>query len=426
MKVLHINTSQTGGAAMCAIRISKALSEEGIESRMLFAEGISLPGGIKGAIATSDNIFWNRNLFLRIIKKILSFTGIWLVDVEKAKHQLNKANKTRLYIHQPLSSFKSITHHPLVEWADIIHLHWVTGFIDYPTFFKDIKKPIVWTLHDKYPAVGVMHYSSNFYPIPDNLKKIDALFRRIKRKGVSGAKNLNIVAISEVMIDICKHSDVLGGYPVTLIHNGVDASLFLHYNKQETRANIDLMPNGKIFLFSSFFINDPNKGLNRAIAALETIDVPQKTLVCIGSKYEGQQPQCSFPLVFTGLIKDPIQLSMYYSAADFFLQCSYEETFSQTPLEAMACGTPVISTPCSGAKDIIKSFNGVICRSYDADAIAEGITEGLSRHYNSDEIRQYIVNHFNYNIIAKQYIKLYMEITDKIHPLSYYNCKESI
>ena len=114
MKVLHINTSQTGGAALCAIRICKALSASGIESRMLFAEGETLPDGIEGAIAPRDTIFWNKNLFLRIIKKALSFIGIWLVDVEKAKYQLNKANSNRLYLHHPFSSYKKLPQHQLI------------------------------------------------------------------------------------------------------------------------------------------------------------------------------------------------------------------------------------------------------------------------------------------------------------------------
>ena len=410
MKVLHINTSQTGGAAWCAIRISKALSAEGIESRMLFAEGASLPEGVDGAIALPDNIFWNKNVFLRFIKKVFSLLGIWFVDVEKTRKMLDKANISHLYLHQPLSYFKNIAHHPLVEWADIIHLHWVSDFVDYSTFFKAVKKPIVWTLHDKYPAMGVMHYASKFYPIPNELKRVDAYFRKMKREGVLHAQNLNIVAISELMIDICKKSDVLREFPVMLIHNGVDTNTFQQHDKQTARIKTGVMPDAKVFIFSSYYISDPNKGLDRAIAALERVDVPNKMLVCIGDFSEGTLPQCSFPVIWTGKLNDTMLVSMYYSAADFFLLCSYEETVAQTPLEAMACGTPVISTPCCGAKDLIRPFNGIICSGYDVEAIAAGIREGLLKHFVANEIRKYVVENFKYNIIAKQYIELYNKV----------------
>ena len=410
MKVLHISTSQTGGAALCAIRICKALTIEGIDSRMLLAEGSSMPEGITGAIAIPDNIFWNKNPFLKAIKKLLRLFGIWLVDVEKTKKWLKKANKTNEFVQQPLSYFKNIETHPLVEWADIIHLHYVCDFIDYPTFFKIVNKPIIWTLHDKYPAMGVMHFSSKFRPLPDELKSIDTYCRIIKREGVSKARNLNIVAISEFMVDFCKNSYVLKGFPITLIHNGVDTTIFHPSDKQEARKRTGLQPDAVIFLFSSFFMDDPNKGIDRAVAALEIIDVPNKVLVCLGGLYEKVHIQSSFPVIFAGRINDPIQISLYYSSADYFLQCSYEETFSQTPLEAMACGIPVITTPCSGAKDIVQPFNGVLCKGYDENAIAEGIKEAMDKQYYSDIIRQHIVDNFNYNIIAKQYIKLYTSL----------------
>lgn len=410
MKVLHINSYQQGGAALCAIRICQALSNEGIESRMLFAEGSSLPEGIVGAIATSDDIFWNRNLFLRAIKKFFKILGIWLVDVEKTYYRLKKANTSNQFVHQPLSSYKNIAQHPLIEWADIIHLHWVANFVDYPTFFKAVNKPIVWTLHDKYPAVGVMHYCSSFFPIPDKLKSIDAYCRKIKRESVCNAKQLNIVAISELMLDVCNNSDVLGGFPVTIIHNGVDTTLFHPLNKEKAKKQVGLSSNTIVFLFSSLYMFDMNKGLDRAIAALEKVNIQNKILVCLGGKYENIKLSCNFPIIFTGVIKEPATLSIYYSAADFFLQCSYEETFAQTPLEAMACGTPVITTPCSGAKDIIRPFNGIICYNYNPDALAEGIKEALCKQYRPTEIRKFVIDNFNYCIIARKYIKLYETI----------------
>ena len=412
MKVLHINTYQQGGAALCAIRICKALSNEGIESRILFANGSSLPEGIEGAIATRDNIIWNRNLFMRAIKKFFKLFGIWIVDVEKANYQLKKANTSGLYVHQPLSSYKDITNHPLIEWADIIHLHWVADFIDYPTFFKKVKKPIVWTLHDKYPALGIMHYCSRFFPIPNELKNIDAYCRKIKRESVSNTKSLNIVAISELMIDICNNSDVIGGFPVTLIHNGVDTAIFQVIKKEDAKKMAKLPEDTIIYLFSSIYMDDSNKGFDRAIAALEKVDIPNKMLVCLGGEKDSYKSTCSFPVIITGVIKDSSQLAIYYSAADYFLQCSYEETFAQTPLEAMACGTPVISTPCSGTKDIIRPFNGIICKDYNSDAIAEGIKEALGKPYKSNEISQFVIDNFNYRKIANQYIELYKKIQE--------------
>ena len=411
MKVLHINTAQTGGAAWCAIRINKALQLEGVDSRMLFSGGAVLPEGVKGAIAEKDKNFWFSNRLTTKIKHLLNRMP-WYWDKEKADGYLNKAKsqikgEAKPYTHHPFSNFKNIAYHPLIEWADIIHLHWVSDFVDYPTFFKRVKKPIVWTLHDKYPAVGIMHYSSEFFPIPIELQEIDNRCRQIKRKGVKKARSLNIVAIAEEVVDICKKSEVLFDFPITLIHNGVNTNIFRPFDKQTARIDLGLPSDTKILLFSGFIINDRNKGLNRLIDALNKVKITNKMLVCLGKFDNRLIPTTNYPIHMAGLQNDQTILAKYYSAADFYLQCSYEETFAQTPLEAMACGTPIISTPCCGAKDLIRDFNGVICTSYDAEALSAGIAEALNKKYQTDLIRQHIVDNYQYDKIAKQYINLY-------------------
>ena len=99
--------------------------------------------------------------------------------------------------------------------------------------------------------------------------------------------------------------------------------------------------------------------------------------------------------------------------ADYFINASYEEAFAQTPLEAMACGTPVISTPCSGASDLIRPFNGIVCEEYDSSSLKDGIIKALSMNFDSDKIRQYIIENFDYSIIAMEYIKLYNRILNQ-------------
>ena len=418
MKVLHINTRQTAGAALCAMRINNALIKEGIDSRMLFAEGESMPEGIVGAIAERDKSFWYSHPWLLRLKYLLAKLPLWsLEDKEKMEVELQRRNRKLerpLYLHGPSSSYKNIAHHPLVEWADVIHLHWVAYFIDYPTFFCTVKKPIIWTLHDKFPAIGVLHNCSDSYPLPDSLKQIDNFCRRVKRDGITKAKSLNIVAISKLMVDICQQSDVLSGFPVTLIHNGVDAELFSPCNKQEVRKQLGLPNDSKILLFSANSLDDENKGLGRLIYALESLKLPNILLVCIGL-YDPKKPirRTSFPIVYAGYINGQNELSKYYSAADLFVQCSLEETFAQAPLEAMACGLPVVSTPCSGSPELIQPFNGILCDGFDSDSIASGIRQALSVNYDAATIRQYILDHFRYDIIAKQYIELYKSTMTK-------------
>lgn len=412
MKVLHINTEPEWGAALCARRIHKALVEEGIQSQMLFAKGKNMPKGIEGDIAKKDKSFWIKIPVLRSIIWRLILYLPFLMNAEKLQEQVDEANSKHLYLHIPLSQYKNIAEHPLVKWADVIHLHWVSGFIDYPTFFKKVRKPIVWTLHDKHPAVGLQHYSSVFFPIPDKLKSLDDYCKKIKRESLVKAENLNIVAISKMMEKICQNSDVLTGFPVTLIHNGIDGRSFKPYSKLDCRKELGLLPNATIFLFSGYNIHDPNKGFCRLIEALEKIELPNKMLVCIGMSYESMQ-EASFPIILTGLLTSYTRLSKYYSAADYFILNSYEETFAQTPVEAMACGTPVITTPCSGSYDLINQDNGVVCNDFTVEALVEGIKLAMSRTYYPERIREDVINRFSYDKIAKQYLDLYLKVLEK-------------
>ena len=413
MRVLHINTLQHGGAAQCVFRLSNALIREGVDSRVLIAEGDTLPEGVRGAVARQDRHFWNNHRLLRRVKDRLARLGVWLVRAERMQEQLRRLNTPYLCRHQPLTLYRNIAHHPLVEWADVIHLHWVADLVDYPTFFKEVRKPIVWTLHDKYPAEGVQHYTSAFFPLPEKLKAFDSRCKTIKRRGVEKARNMTLVAISEPMADACKQSDILKRFPVTHIHNGVDTNIFRPYDKGAVRKELGLDREACIFLFSAYVLHDPNKGLDRILQALEKIGTPRKMLLCIGKPSNEQQPVTSIPVIQTGLLTSQSMMAKYYAAADYFVQCAYEESFGQTVLEAMACGTPVVSTPCGIAPELVRPFNGVMCRGYSHDAIAQGIAEALATSYDALAIRQYIVDHYRYELIAQQHIGLYGKVRRK-------------
>lgn len=415
MKVLHINTMQTAGAALCAMRINNALIKEGIDSRMLFAEGESIPEGIVGAIAERDKSFWYSHSWLLRLKYLLAKLPLWsLEDKEKMEVELQRRNRKLerpLYLHGPSSSYKNIAHHPLVEWADVIHLHWVANFIDYPTFFRDVQKPIVWTLHDLFPAVGALHFESTFYSVPKSLRTIDTYCRKVKRDSMMKARDLNVVAISAIMAETCRLSDVLQGFPVTLIHNGIDTETFRPYNKQTTRLKLGLPNDAKIFLFSANSLDDDNKGLDRLVNALESLSMSNILLVCIGQCHSKMTfSDTLFPIKITGYVDSQKEMAEYYSASDFFIQCSYIESFGQTIVEAMACGTPIVSTKCGVAPELIQPFNGILCDGFDSDSIASGIRQALSVNYDAATIRQYILDHFRYDIIAKQYIELYQSV----------------
>ena len=420
MKVLHINTGQTGGASICAMRISNALKQQGIESRLLVQAGEPHDDI---TVAEKDRPFLDRNKFLIKVKHLLTRLGLYEDEDSlwyKRSQAMPNSNEV-VYTNVPLTSYKNIAHHPLVEWADVIHLHWVACFVDYPTFFKEVKKPIVWTLHDHYPAIGIMHFCSEYSPLPQQLVAFDWMCLEIKKKALlmrlsefkeKGHREYGVypVAISEMMRSIIDQSEVLGGFPCTLIHNGVDTTIFRDYSDEVSNQGSESVT----FLFSSFGLWVERKGLKRIIPALEELqgETNRKIrLICVGDN-EGTHPVSDkIEVVETGLVNDNTELSRLYSHADFYVQASYHEAFSQTNLEAMACGTPVISTPCSGASDLLRPFNGVLCDGFETKDLVRGMRKALGIEYNRNVIRSYIVENYDYTVIARMYIELYEDIS---------------
>lgn len=71
---------------------------------------------------------------------------------------------------------------------------------------------------------------------------------------------------------------------------------------------------------------------------------------------------------------DDCALAKLYSSADVFLFTSYAEGFGLPPLEAMACGTPVVTTDCKGNRDYaVNKVNSFIVQPGDIKAIAEAV-----------------------------------------------------
>lgn len=405
MKVVHVTKLPDGGATWCAMRISEALQKEGVDSTMLLMQG-ECDDGI--SIACPDWLYKRYDNFpVRLLMKVLKF-------VVRPKYEYYKWRRKRAeatggaFFTSPLTDYTSLPKHPAIKSADIVHLHWVADFIDYPSFFGKIRKPIVWTIHDENPGLGGFHYQTHLQQANTIYQKLDAEYAVIKKRAISQGNHPHLVAISTMMQHFFEHSDILKGCPITLIHNGVEGNLYQMLDKGQSRVHLGVPKNRRVFLFSSYKIEDKRKGLSLLIEALERLNDASVLLVCLGG-YDAI-PNAKVDVHCVGLIRDKELLSRYYSAADFFVLSSFQEAFAQTPLEAMSCGTPVISFPCSGAADLINERNGVLCDDFTVDSLYEGIRNAMNRIYNRDSIRKEVLDRFSYDKIAEQYIELYTHL----------------
>ena len=109
------------------------------------------------------------------------------------------------------------------------------------------------------------------------------------------------------------------------------------------------------------------------------------------------------------MIGDMNILSELISSADYYAMPSRQEAFAQSPMEARACGLPVVAFPVSGTKELINESNGIVCSDFTVEALSEGIKQLMSRTYNPTYIRTDVLNRFSPSAIAKQYISYYQK-----------------
>lgn len=112
------------------------------------------------------------------------------------------------------------------------------------------------------------------------------------------------------------------------------------------------------------------------------------------------------------------ELKYYYSAADVFITTPWYEPFGITPLESMACGTPVIGANVGGIKFTVKdSVTGYLIPPNDPQALSES----LLRLYTSTELIQQLgrnaierVNKmFTWETVTNKIIAFYKKIVGK-------------
>lgn len=394
------------GAGLAMLRIHNALLEKGVESKVLVASKTSDLETVYVAIPNHNFYKFHTNRIIRFFEKRHVKRRVYSNDVEKfikKIDQIPKEHQTGMFTF-PITHY-DISEHPLVLDADVVHLHWIANFVDYQSFFKKVKKPIVWTFHDYNPIMGGFHYPYYKKKYYSYYKLIDDEFYNIKKTVFEKSSNISIVAISQIMNIAINSSDFVNKIPVTIISNSVDCSKFKMLEKSSCKEALGLSHYNKVILFVSDYLNNPVKGLDLLVESLDILSLDKTVLLCVGS---GKAPKSStFDIVHFNSVNQEQLLSVFFSCADVFAMTSIEEAFGQTTIEAMACGTPVVAFPVGIANEIINDQNGVLCLENSAKGLSVGLQKALSRKYESQKIRQNIFKKFSPENIIEEYINLY-------------------
>lgn len=407
MKILHLSYKDSQeGAAIAAERLSKALIESNIESKMLVQT------------KTTDFPFVKSIMDDRF-DKIKAMTRI---GVDLVTNQLLIKN-TNEYFTLPL--YGSDVHlNKMIKETDVIHLHWINrGYVTIKTLERLSKynKPIVWTLHDSWPFTGGCHTTSDcdkyMYGCPKcefmRLSRLSKLQIQNKQK-VYDILNLSIIAPSSWMKEKAINSYLLNNREISTIPNCLDTEIFKPIDKMVAKDMLGLPKDKPVILFlMSRNIRKGNEYINRAMSKIsQHVDCK---FISFGSSYVYQDIFGKKEIKCFGKIHDSYTLSLLYNAADVYISPALEEPFGQTYSEAMACATPCVGFNFSGPKDIIDhQINGYLAKYLDVDDLAKGIETCIVNAVEFGEnARKKATEMFSYKKIAQRHVELYGKLLNE-------------
>lgn len=410
MKVLHITISNKGGAGIAALRLHTALVENGVQSAFL-----SKNETIDFANKKIDDSFFKYkklSLMQRVFKKLellfnFSKERQYLSKIEKVKSRLD----CEIYS-LPFSKIK-LHQHPLVQEADILNFHWMGGVLDYQTFFRNCNKPIVWTLHDMNPFLGIFHYENDTIANSGVIGELDEIIRKEKSLILEKSSISAIVTPSKWMLQaVCKHN-FLPNKKRIVIPNSIDFSVFENLNSNEIREEYKIHEDDFVILFVADSIENKRKGFDLLLKALVLIEHLPLTLVTVG---KGTLQNIKFKNVSLGTITDLRKMASCYVMSDVFVLPSREDNLPNVMLESFAAGTPVISFFNGGMSEyIVEEETGYVVSSFTPEDLANTIEKIYNNRvaFSKTKIKEYAFANFNFNKQAEGYKKIYKESIKK-------------
>ncbi|SMO60637.1 glycosyltransferase [Solitalea koreensis] len=420
MKIVLINTAeQTGGAAIACKRLMQALRKSGVHATMIVRDKSTVDENIVSV---------NRSTF---ISKLNFFKFAW----ERLTIFLNNSlSKKHLFAVSIANIGIDLSKTKAVNEADVIHLHWVNqGFLSLKNIQQLINtgKPIVWTMHDMWPLTGICHHSLGCLHFQESCGNChflqhpthNDLSHRIwlKKNTLLKRNNIHPVAVSSWLAQQVRHSSLWREKAVKTIPNVINIDAFQPLPKIETRQQLGLPAGKKIILFSAAKINDPIKGfqyLKEALSML-TKDATVKNqlfLMIVGEIKNDPDFLNEIPCDYKyfGRINDQQLMPLFYAASNAVVSTSLYETFGQTLIEAMSCGSIPIAFNNSGPVDIIDhKTNGYLANYLNSEDIAKGIHWAL---FESDTVqvgntmREKVANAYSESVVAHKYIEIYESI----------------
>lgn len=306
---------------------------------------------------------------------------------------------------------------------DVIHIHNIHGyFLNYKILSRALAqmgKPVVWTVHDcwlytghcyHYASAGCERWKTGCHHCPQ--KKAFPASRLLdrsrrnwedKKKAFCSIPGLTLVTVSRWMKGEIAQS-FLGRVRCEVIHNGIDLDTF----RPSPSAETALVYGTYYLAVASIWL--PEKGLQDLEKLSSVLDADER-LVVVGKRPSGHR----FPrnVVCLERTADAAALAALYTEAVALVNPTWQDNYPTVNMEAIACGTPVVSYRTGGSPESITPQTGRVVEQGDVEGLAEALhaIRRQGKEHFSKACRSYALAHFRAQDRFNDYIQLYESLT---------------
>ena len=315
---------------------------------------------------------------------------------------------------------------------DVVHIHNIHGyFLNYQILFDYLSKagiPVVWTVHDCWLYTGHCYYYSfagcdrwqtGCHHCPQKKEFPTSLFCDRSRRNFEDKKaaftsmpldRMTIVPVSEWIRNEMRRS-FLNAYPFRVIHNGINTDIFNIYDDRQVRTAFGLGDRHILLGVASIWSRE--KGLDDFIRMAGMLN-EDEVVVLVGIKPEDRKrlPDNVVGIARTENIR---QLAELYAAADVFVNPTWQDNYPTVNMEAIACGTPVVTYRTGGSVEVITPSTGMIVEQGNLNELLKSIREIESKGKASyqEACRKYALLNFKKEDRYMEYLRLYEELRTK-------------
>ena len=401
-KVYNVCALSRGGAAGSSLNVHKALCQQGYDSMFVTRDNTRLSPFIPNILQLSPELSFDYD-HAQIRSELRPRYTIFSIDDYAISNE---------------------TLYDIFKDADLINFTWFTQFISLENIraLAGLGKPITITLRDMNPLTGGCHYfhgcnkwQSDCDDCPQLVNNDDNFPHFVMRSKLEGWPDdtITFIALSDHSLSILEKSSLAQGKRIEKISNFVDGDVFFCEDRHAPREEFNFADDEFVIGYLPSF-NSIVKGHDYVLPILKRLaqlrpDLKFSLALAADSFPDASKLPC--PLHTIGAINGNDKLRRYYNAVDAVIVPSLEETFSNTTVEALACGAPVVGFRTGILEEILRDERlGDAVPIGDVEAFAQGLARLADGEIDRALCSEFVLSAFSKERQAQLYDQLFRSL----------------